>query len=97
VRTRIRKDIWTNDRVKITAGRFIGREGVVTQRVPKFKYLAHFVWVRFDGVKGGTTGPKIHVKNVQLMEMCSGHRKEKRSREQRATCKESDEASGREE
>jgi ribosomal protein L24 len=73
------KDIWTHDRVKVISGPYSGKFGVVTKRDPRFAKVVRYVWVRFDGVRGGANGPKIHVKNVQVTEMCIAHIKQKKT------------------
>lgn len=92
---KIFKEIWTGDRVKVVTGRYIGKQGIVTKREPRFAHLVRFVWVRFDEMKGGVAGPRIHVKNVQVTEMDRGHRAARRAR-QRASCRQEKETARRE-
>jgi ribosomal protein L24 len=69
----VRKPIWVGDRVKVISGVHIGKEGIVTKREPAKSKYVHFVYVRFDSSRGGSIGPKIHVRNVQVTEMSKFH------------------------
>ena len=88
----IAKDIWTDDRVKVVSGKYAGKTGIVTRRIPVKARLASYVWVRFDAERAPGTlgpipsvGPKIHVRDVIVIELGRGHIARRRFEARRAT------------
>jgi ribosomal protein L24 len=87
-----RKKFWKGDEVKIVTGEYAGCEGVVVfvERTRPLRFIR--VWIRSwhsdemqrNRRRNLSNGYRIHIKHIDMVKKCKGHRHEDRKYELRA-------------